>query len=1076
LQISSALYNGYGVFSVSQLNITTGGIVSTSALKGGNSTSSVNFNGGTLQITSTSSSSNAINLLAGGGTLDVPNASTALTITSAISGVGSLNKTGAGKLILTGANTYAGPTIVDGGTLLVSNTTGSGTGAGGATVNSTATLGGTGTIAGSINVAAGGTLSPGASIGTLATGAVLFQDSTSVLALELNLGATPAADLLSVTGSVTLSNSVLSLSLSNAPDPLSFGAPKTFLILSNDADDPVSGLFGSIAGLPSGYTATADYAYIGTDAVGRTGDGNDIAITISAVPEPASGSLFLSAIAAMIWVANRDKGGSGFTIRRGRQIGIVLILAIGAPSADSAITITGSTSPVYDNSDPWSVSSLNVGTTAGPGTIAITAGSALNNSGQSIIAGSAAASNSSVTVDGIGSTWTNGGAVYVGQFTQHGAATLTISGGGSVSCNGALIGSFSNCAMTITDGGTMTDTAAVVSGQANGAGAVYVGGGTGTSIWSNSALQIGTYGAGAATITSGGNVSVQSTGYSLTVGGMGPGTLTIDGGSLSCAGNAQIGGYQIGSTGTLSITDGGSMTNALAFIGGGIGTGTVYVGGGTGTSVWSTSNQLTIGYQGSGAVSVTRGGKITAGTAYSTSGTALDVQGNNGIDPGGTLTIAGGSVWCNSSMGIASISGTMTITDGGSMTDWSAAVPDSFSVNTATVSVGGGSGTSVWSNSYLLIGGDGHGGTVTITGGGKVLVSNNLNVGGSSTGTLTITGGGSVLCNGGTSISYYGTVNVGGGDATSFLTTAGLLSFHGGALNVTSGGLVSAAGIYNDDTHSSISIDGGTLQVTATSAGNTPPVNLLAGGGTLDVPNASTALKLTSGISGAGGFHKTGAGKLILTAANTYAGPTIVDGGTVLANNTTGSATGAGAVTVNNTATLGGTGIIAGSVSVAAGGTLAPGASIGTLATGAISLQDSTSALAVELNLGATPAADLLNVTGTVSLNNSILSLSLSNAPDPLLFGPPKTFLVLANDADDPVSSAFGSIAGLPSGYNATADYAYIGTDALGRAGDGNDIAITISAVPEPSSLVLVAIGLSATAATRSRQAARLRP
>jgi autotransporter-associated beta strand protein len=275
---------------------------------------------------------------------------------------------------------------------------------------------------------------------------------------------------------------------------------------------------------------------------------------------------------------------------------------------------------------------------------------------------------------------------------------------------------------------------------------------------------------------------------------------------------------------------------------------------------------------------------------------------------------------------------------------------------------------------------------------------------------------------------------------------------------------VSAAALIGD-ARSSVSLDGGTLQITGNSSAGVA-INLLTGG-TLDVPNSNTALTLTSTVSGAGGFHKTGVGKLILTAASTYAGPTIVDGGTLLANNTTGSATGTGSVTVNNAATLGGTGTIAGSINVAAGGTLAPGASIATLATGPVSLQDPTSVLAVELNLGATPVADLLNVTGTVTLNDSSLSLSLSNAPDPSLFSPPKTFLILANDASDPISGLFGSITGLPSGYTATADYAYTGTDTLGRTGDGNDLAITITAVPEPPALILLLTGLSAAIAMR---------
>jgi autotransporter-associated beta strand protein len=73
-------------------------------------------------------------------------------------------------------------------------------------------------------------------------------------------------------------------------------------------------------------------------------------------------------------------------------------------------------------------------------------------------------------------------------------------------------------------------------------------------------------------------------------------------------------------------------------------------------------------------------------------------------------------------------------------------------------------------------------------------------------------------------------------------------------------------------------------------------------------------------------------GTVILSAANTYAGGTEVLGGTLLANNTSGSATGSGPVTVQSGARLGGTGTVSGNVSLAGGAGLsfalgtAPGA------------------------------------------------------------------------------------------------------------------------------------------------------
>src|SRR5207244_7330779 len=74
------------------------------------------------------------------------------------------------------------------------------------------------------------------------------------------------------------------------------------------------------------------------------------------------------------------------------------------------------------------------------------------------------------------------------------------------------------------------------------------------------------------------------------------------------------------------------------------------------------------------------------------------------------------------------------------------------------------------------------------------------------------------------------------------------------------------------------------------------------------------------GFSGGtgGSLTKAGSGKLSLTNANTYTGGTTITRGTLLVKNTTGSATGTGAVQVN-AGTLGGTGKITGAVTIGTG-------------------------------------------------------------------------------------------------------------------------------------------------------------
>jgi autotransporter-associated beta strand protein len=79
-----------------------------------------------------------------------------------------------------------------------------------------------------------------------------------------------------------------------------------------------------------------------------------------------------------------------------------------------------------------------------------------------------------------------------------------------------------------------------------------------------------------------------------------------------------------------------------------------------------------------------------------------------------------------------------------------------------------------------------------------------------------------------------------------------------------------------------------------------------------------------------GGLIKAGAGTMRLGAANTYTGETIVSAGRLLADNSSGSATGSGQVTVTG-GVLAGRGTIAGPVIVLPGGMLAPGIFVGPL-------------------------------------------------------------------------------------------------------------------------------------------------
>ena len=230
------------------------------------------------------------------------------TFSAAISGTGSLTKTGAGNLILSGSSSYSGATSVEAGRLSVNGILGTSPIA----VLAAAELGGSGSIAGPVSIAAGGTLSPGNSIESLATGTTTFAagatfayevDSTNPLSLS------SAADLLVVSGDLNLdpgNASLLTLAdLASSVKP--FVEDTTIFALINYSGSWNGGLFtynGNVLADGSQFTVGTqewEIDYNRTSVTGLanfTGDylPNSSFVTVTAVPEPST--LVLMAIGA----------------------------------------------------------------------------------------------------------------------------------------------------------------------------------------------------------------------------------------------------------------------------------------------------------------------------------------------------------------------------------------------------------------------------------------------------------------------------------------------------------------------------------------------------------------------------------------------------------------------------------------------------------------------------------------------------------------------------------------------------------------------------------------------------------
>src|SRR5262249_15070182 len=141
------------------------------------------------------------------------------------------------------------------------------------------------------------------------------------------------------------------------------------------------------------------------------------------------------------------------------------------------------------------------------------------------------------------------------------------------------------------------------------------------------------------------------------------------------------------------------------------------------------------------------------------------------------------------------------------------------------------------------------------------------------------------------------------------------------------------------------------------------------------------------------------------TAANTYTGATTVSDGTLLVNDVQTSS----AVALMG-GTLGGTGAV-GDIT-GTGGTLAPGASPGTLTSSTVAL-DSNTTFAVELNGIAAGQFDQLVAT-SVSLGNSTLNVAANQ-----VFASGSSFKIISNTGNNPVAGTFN---GLPEGKTFSAD------------------------------------------------------
>jgi len=539
--------------------------------------------------------------------------------------------------------------------------------------------------------------------------------------------------------------------------------------------------------------------------------------------------------------------------------------------------------------------------------------------------------------------------------------------------------------LTCNSGGSYTFTGIIEDGNATAVSFNYAGGGytltlanhntyTGTTTITSKYLKLGVDNALSSATRVVANGILLMNGRTQTINGLSgsgggvedAGTLIVDFGSRPGTDSDTI-SSTVGNNSALNLTKAGPGTLSFS---GGLGfysTGLLKITGGT-LKLTCLQNASPITVYGGGTLDV-NGSKfsistLTLGDAGGTMGTVLNSSGTPQTMTlqGGTtaLTVPAGAATgnviqgTNLKLGLSSTTQTITV-NGASDLTINAAIP-----NGQLTKAGTGTLILTGANTYNSSGGN------TIINGGVLRA--NHGVGLPSTSPLTI--------NGGVFETGANLARTGGSAAGNMQITGGTSGFsaYGADVQVAFGTLGSPTAL----TWGSGSFLPTTLVLNETTADHKVTflnaINLGASTRTVNV-NANVA-EMSGALTGTGasGLTKDGPGKLVLSsaAASSYTGPTLIKAGMMIVNTNLSASSG---VTVKSGATLGGTGTIAGSVSLDSGAHIAPGASVGTIHVGSLTLVSGNIA---DFEFKSSPASnDKIDVTTTngLTLNGGTINL-----------------------------------------------------------------------------------------------------
>ena len=886
-------------------------------------TGDITISAGTLDVQGQLESGNYDGAISNSGELII-NSSSNQTLAGIISGTGTLAKTGSGTLTLTGTNTYSGQTLIEGGTVVASNSSSLGATPGTVTNNNIALNNGTlqttnsfsiGSNKGIMVVGSGGTINTDAST-TLTYGGVISETGPLTKTGDGTLTLSGANTYI---GTTTVSAGTLNVTGTLSDDTaITVSSGATYDV---DASDTIKSIDGAgTIDIASGQTLTAG------DATNKTFSG--VIQGSGGLTKTGTGTLTLSG-------TNTYTGDT--TISQG---GITLQGQLESGNYDGAIANSGTFT--VDSSSNQTLAGVISGTGAlnksGSGTLTLSgtntySGSTTITNGTISISSSANLGATPGSADGDNIIFNGGTLSATNDFTLGANKGISLTGNGTIDVASSNTMTFDGI---ITDSGNLTK---------SGSGTLVLGGANqndGTITVNAGILEISDqYSLGS---SSGGTVvadgaslkitdAITITNESLTLNGSG----VSNGGALQAAntsGTITLTGSTttLGSDTTINIDDGNLTFGGL--ITAGANNYDLTITGGDGTIrplAGLVLNSGTLTMSATGTFFAENSSTYSGGTTV----TAGAIQyGNNDAFGTGAITMTGGKFYTSDASDFTidenlNLQGSITLGNSGDSNAITFSGTNTLTGNT-TASIDSAVSMAAiddGSNTYNLI--KSGSGTLTLTGSNGYDGTTTINAG-----TLTVTG--TLDNNTAVTVSSGATYDVDASDTISSLAGAGAVDIAssqtltaGDSNDKTLSGVISGSGsltkagsgtqtLSGTNTYTgATTVSAGTLTVTGSLSDSTAvsvasgavydvdasdTVASIAGAGNIEIASSQTLTfgdgnnKTLSGvISGSGGLTKAGSGTQTLSGNNTFSGSTTINTGTLTVSGTLSDST---AVTV----------------------------------------------------------------------------------------------------------------------------------------------------------------------------------